>query len=426
MKLPSPRTGALVLSACSALLNPAWAGNGLNVTGIGAQSLAMGSADIAVPGSTTAVVLNPANLTQIPGSRFDGSIEPFVTYGYHHSDDLNVNQTTDQPYGALLNSSYSTKLFQPDLTFGIGMFVAGGAGSEYEDLKTVFGTTDEYSAIFGVTKLAAGIGWQATPRLSLGLALNASYASLRQKLYPKTSDAASGFYGLRLDGADGISYNGRIGLLYQVTDTVKIGATYATVNKLKLEGGELSVNYIAIDQGVVRYGDATVKGFALPEDFGVGIAWQATPTVLISTEVTWLNWSGAANNVTLDARSPDNVDPAVPATVQLVQALNFHDQFVLALGMAYDTSEKTRVMAGINLARNPIPNENVTPTINLTQELELNAGFRRILSKHWELSSAVQFQVGKSEAARNPAQPFTNSREGYGVFAILVEVSRRW
>lgn len=426
MKLSSPLAGAVLLSASSALLNPASAGNGLNVTGFGAQSLAMGGADLAVSGSTTSVVTNPANLTQIPGSRIDGSIEPFVTYGYHHSDDLNPNQTTDQPYGALLNTSYSTKLFRPDLSFGIGMFVAGGAGVEYEDMNTVFGTEDEYSAIFGVTKLATGIGWQVTPKLSLGLALNASYASIRQKLYPNTSSAAAGFFGLRLDGADGVSYNGRVGLLYQLSNTFRIGASYSTVNKLTLEGGELSVNYSDIGQGVVRYGDATVKGFALPEDFGIGIAWQATPTLLLSTEVTWLNWNGSANNVTLSARSPSINDPAVPQTVTLVQALDFRDQYVFALGMAYDASDKVRVMAGVNLARNPIANSRVTPTINLTQEVELNAGIRYTLSPRWQLSSALQFQPGKSEAANNPAQPFTNARDGYGVFAVLVEVSRSW
>lgn len=425
---PSSRrfAAAALLSAGPALLATAEAGNGLNVTGIGSQSLAMGSADLAVPGSSVAVATNPANLAQIRGQRFDGSIEPFVAYGFNHRDSLNEIQTSDQPYGALLNSSYAREL-GPGLTFGIGMFVAGGAGVEYQDMKTIFGTTDEYSAIFGVTKIATGLGWQLTPRLSLGLALNASYASIRQKLYPKTSNAELGFYGLRLDGADGVGYNGRLGLLYQASDTVRIGASYSSVNKLKLEGGELSVNYSDAGLGVVQYGDAVVTGFALPEDFGIGIAWQATPTLLLSTELTWLNWNGSANTVTLKARSPGSSDPAVPQTVTLAQALDFRDQYVFALGIAYDASSKTRVMAGVNLARNPIPARNVTPTINLTQELEVSAGLRQILNKHWEVATALQFQPGKSEAANNPAQPFAGTtRDGYGVFAVVLEVSRSW
>lgn len=419
----SPRAVALL---CLSAAAPAFAGNGLNVTGVGAQSLGMGSADLAVPGSSAAVTINPANLTQIPGSRLDASIEPFVTNGFSHRDSLNSRKRSDQPYGALLNASYARKLWRPDLTLGVGMFVAGGSGSEYEDLNTAFGTTDAYSVTFGVTRLATGIGWQVTPQLSLGAAFNISYASLRQKLYPKTSNADAGFYGLRLDGADGVSYNGRIGLLYQLSPTIAIGASYASINKLKLEGGELSVNYQGIDQGVVRYGEARVKGFALPQEFGVGIAWRATPKWLLSTEVTWLNWSDAVKRARLSGRDPETANADVPQSVTLEQSLEFHDQFVFALGTAYDLTEKTRLMAGVNLARNPVPNRNVTPTINVTQELELNVGIRQVLSERWEFSSAIQYQPAKTEAANNPAQPFTDARDGYGVIAWVFEFSRRW
>lgn len=427
MLMPSPRAVALLsLSIAAVVGGPALAGNGLNVTGVGAQSLGMGSADLAVPGSSAAVTINPANLTQIPGSRLDASIEPFVTNGFSHRDSLNSRKRSDEQYGALLNASYARKLWRPDLTLGVGMFVAGGSGSEYEDLNTAFGTTDAYAVTFGVTRLATGLGWQLTPQLSLGAAFNVSYASLRQKLFPKTSDAASGFYGLRLDGADGVSYNGRVGLLYQLSPTIAIGASYASINKLKLEGGELSVNYEALGEGVVRYGEARVKGFALPQEFGVGIAWQATPKWLLSTEVTWLDWSGAAKSARLSARDSETGNANVPQSVAFNQALEFRDQFVFALGTAYDLSDKTRLMAGINLARNPVPNRNVTPTINVTQELELNLGIRQVLSDRWEFASAIQYQPSKTEAANNPAQPFTDARDGYGVIAWTFEFSRRW
>lgn len=425
MKLSSPRAVAVLLSATSTLLTPALAGNGLNVTGIGAQSLAMSSADLAVPGSSAAIVANPANLSQIPGSRFDGSIEPFATYGFSHSDDLNSLQKSDQAFGALLNASYAGKL-RPDLTFGIGLFVAGGSGTEYKDLANVFGPPDEYAVIFGVTKIATGLAWQLTPRLSLGAAVNLSFAQIRQKVFPNTSNAAAGFYGLRLDSASGYSLNGRVGLLYQLSDTVKLGASYSSVNKLKLKGGRVAVNYSDLGEGVVDYGNARVKGFALPEDLGIGIAWQATSAWLISTEVTWLNWDGAVNDVVLSASQPAGGNADVPQTITLRQPLEFRDQFVFALGTAYDASDKLRLMAGINLARNPIPNRNVTPTINLTQELEFNFGFRRRLNAQWDLSSAIQCQVKKSESARNPAQPFSNARDGYGVYGVAVELSRSW
>lgn len=100
MLMPSPRAVALLsLSIAAVVGGPVLAGNGLNVTGVGAQSLGMGSADLAVPGSSAAVTINPANLTQIPGSRLDASIEPFVTNGFSHRDSLNSRKRSDEQYG---------------------------------------------------------------------------------------------------------------------------------------------------------------------------------------------------------------------------------------------------------------------------------------------------------------------------------------
>ncbi|GAC1626973.1 MAG: outer membrane protein transport protein [Nevskia sp.] len=424
MTLPSSRLG-VVLLYLSAACSPAWAGNGLNVTGSGAQSLGMSGADIAVPGSSTAVNSNPANLTEIPGQRLDLAIEPFVTYGYFHQDDLNAKHKSDQPYGALLNSSYSRQV-RPGLAVGVGLFVVGGAGVIYEDLNTAFGTKDEYTAVFGVTKLTTGLAWQATPELSIGGGVNLSYASIREKLYPNTSNAAAGFYGLRLDGAKGYSVNGRIGALYKISDTVKLGISYASINKLKLDHGKLTVNYSDLDPalGRVEYDQATVKGFALPQELGVGLSWQATPRLLLATQLKWLNWSDALGDVTLSATRPNKA--GAPANVQLTQTLGFRDQTVFALGAAFKLDDRTQLLGGVNLARNPVPNRNITPTINVTQEVEFNAGIRRFLSPHWELASAVQYQPAKSERVDNKQQPYTGGREGYGVLGIVFEAGYHW
>ena len=154
MKLSPPNArpiAAVLLFASSSLLNPAIAGNGLNVTGIGAQSLAMSSADLAVPGSSVAIATNPANLSAIPGSRFDGSIEPFSTYGFSHSDDLNVQQKSDQQFGALMNASYARRINR-DLVFGMGMFVAGGSDAILADRDDRLRAGD--SALGGLPEVA--------------------------------------------------------------------------------------------------------------------------------------------------------------------------------------------------------------------------------------------------------------------------------
>lgn len=52
--------------------DPAFATNGINLIGFGAESTLMAGADIAVARDTSALNTNPVGLTQIRGQAFDG------------------------------------------------------------------------------------------------------------------------------------------------------------------------------------------------------------------------------------------------------------------------------------------------------------------------------------------------------------------
>lgn len=403
---------------------PAWSSNGLNLIGFGAESVGMGSADIAVARDSAAVNINPAGLTQLRQQRFDGSLLPFWTFGFSHEDAYNQDQASDNPFGVLLSSSYARQALHPDLTFGIGLFVAGGTGVVYENLNTAFGTRDEYSAIVGANKLATGVGWRVNEQLSLGLGLNLTYTQARQKVFPDTSDADAGFFGLRLDGTDGFSFNGRLGLQYRPVPTLTLALSYASETELKLEGGTATINYSDIGLGRVKYRDARVEGFALAQEVGAGAAWQLSPRWLVAGEVTWLDWSGALGDARFLATHPD--DPAAPAVIDLRQPLNHRDQYVFAFGIEYAWDDKTRLRGGLNIARNPIPSQTLTPVLNLTADGELDLGFSRKLARGWELAAALQYQPYKSESYDNPGQPFGPASEDYGVAAITVQLGRSW
>ena len=68
-------TGIGVAGAVLALLclfpAPAHPTNGLNMIGFGAESVAMGGADLAVARDTSAMNNNPAGIARIPGSALD-------------------------------------------------------------------------------------------------------------------------------------------------------------------------------------------------------------------------------------------------------------------------------------------------------------------------------------------------------------------
>lgn len=424
VRIPRLRWFCRGLTCLLAVTAPAQASNGLNLVGFGSESLGLGSADIAVARDSTAVNINPAGLTQLGEHRFDGYLVPFYSFGFAHSDANNDEHEIDNPFGLINGLSYAQKALRPDLTFGVGLFVSGGTGVTYERLTTDFGTRDEYSAVLGVTKLATAVGWKLNDQLSLGAGLNLSYSSARQKLFPRTSSADPEFFGLRLDGADGFSLNGRVGLQYRPLPSLTLGLSYASETEIKLEDGTLTRDYSAIGLGHVKYGKASVDGFALAQELGVGLAWQFRPGWLFAGEMTWLDWSHALRDARLHASRPD--DANAPATVDFAQPLNHRDQYVIGLGLAYNWDEKTVLRAGVNIARNPIPSRTLNPVLNLTADGELDLGFSRKLERGWEFGTALQFQPYKSERYNNPTQPFGPAREEYGVLALTLQLSRSW
>lgn len=418
------RGSSWVLAATVLAPAGAWASNGLNLVGFGAESLGLGSADIAVSRDANAVNINPAGMTQIPGKRFDTYLVPFYSFNFKHSDEFNDDYEVDNPFGIFASAAYVTQALHPDLRFGIGMFASGGTGINYDKLRTRFGTRDEYSAVLAITKVASAVAWQANPQLSLGLGVNLTYSSTRQKVFPDTSSADPLFFGLRIDGADGLSWNGRIGIQYKQTPNLTLGMTYATETDVKLRNGTATFNYGAIGLGRVKYRDARIDGFALAREWGAGFAWEFTPKWMLAGELTWLDWSGALNDARLYATRPQN--PAAPREVSFAQSLDHRDQYVWGLGLAYRWSDRTTLRGGVNIARSPIPDRTLTPTLNLTADGEVDLGFTHKLANGWEFASAMQLQSIKKERYDNPEQPFGPAKEDYGTIAFTLQLSRSW
>lgn len=311
------------------------------------------------------------------------------------------------------------------------MFASGGTGLNYDELATPFGTRDAYSAVLAITKLATGLAWEVDEQLSLGLGLNFTYAATRQKVFPETSSAgadadsaADDFYGLRIDGANGFSWNARLGLQYRPSKTLTLGLIYASETDLKLCDGNASFNLAPLGLGTVKHGSARIDGFALAQELGAGLAWQVSPRWLFAAELTWLDWSRALRDATLTARQPN--DAAAPAQIAFAQALDHRDQYVVGLGLQYRLSPRTVLRGGVNIAPNPMPKRTLTPTLNLTADGELAAGFAHTLAGGWEIATTMQLQGPKKERYNNPQQPFGPATEDYGVVAFTVQLSRSW
>jgi len=431
------RPASTVIGVASAVLAmlclfpaPAHPTNGLNMIGFGADSVAMGGADLAVTRDTTAMNNNPAGIAWIPGSALDGYGAIAYPLSVAHRDQFGNDVEVSNRRIVIGGGGYTRWLGDGPVTAGIGFFAQGGAGNVYKNLATPYGTTDEMSSLFRIGKVTPSVAYRVDESLSIGASLQVVYADIHQKLFPETSffnpaDPAHPFFGSEGKEMNGIGFGAKLGVQYKVNDRVTLGAVYTSKMNLPLSGGTVVANMSSVGLGKVTYRDARIEGMSLPQEVGVGVAVRPVKPLLVAVKVAWLDWSGALKTSTLRASNPDN--PGAPSALALPSTLNWRDQYVFAIGVAYDLTEKTILRAGYNYGRNPIPAKSLNPLLAATTEHHATFGAGYAFSPTWQMSGAVEYSFNNKVRYDNPELPFgPGAEEESESIAAHVMLSRRW
>lgn len=396
--------------------------NGINLIGFGAESTLMAGADIAVARDTSALNTNPAGLTQIDDKHFDvyGSLLRITDLS--HEDQFGNDRHASNLYTGLGGMGYAQKLTNMPCTAGLGLFAQGGSGGVFEDMRTVFATEDEYSGLFAVAKLTTGIACKVNDKLSVGGSFGLVYAQAEQKIFPDTS--VPGFAGIELEDASSLRTSFKLGLQYQATPKLKLAASYTGKTELPLTDGELKLNLTSEGLGIVRYNDVSIKGLALPEEIAVGAAYQMNDKWLLSLKINWINWSDAMQQSVLSAS-----DPAIAGLpdISSTSNMNWDNQLVYAIGMAYRYNDKLTWYAGYNYGKNPIPKQSTNPLVAGIFDHHVTFGGSYKLDKEWTLFSGIEYDFRKKVDYSNPELPFgTDAQLRNEAVWLHMMVSRQW
>lgn len=416
-----PFATALAFAAASSAVH---ATNGINLIGFGAESTLMGGADVAVARDTSALNTNPAGLTQIKSPLMDVFGSVLRTTDLVHKDPRNEEHASNR-YTFLGGGGYARPLEGTDCTAGIGLFAQGGAGGVFENLRTPFGNRDDLSSLFGIAKIIPGIGCQVTEKLSLGASLNLVYGSIEQDFFSNTSvnlGGSASFNGYKLEDASAIRTGFKLGMQYRVTPSLMLAAAYTEKTELPMTGGTLVADYTERGLGKVKYADASVKGFALPREVAVGLAYKPTDDWLLSFKLNWLNWDDAINDVKLRATKPDNA--AAPAVYGSSNPADWKNQWVVATGLAYKWDDKTTLYAGHNYGKNPIPRQNSSPLLAGILEHHLTFGAARKLDQNWLMTGGVEWMLPVKVKYNSPL--FGDSEIRNEAIFLHFMLSRRW
>ena len=417
---------ALLLSLMPTLSQSA---NGLKPIGIGAESAAMGGADIAVVRDTTALHSNPAGLALIPGGLIDAYTGGAYPLDIRHRDELGNDVETKGVSPSLGYLGFARHLEDQPLSIGFGV-LGQGAKVSYSDMRTIYGTRDNLFSQSEAASVSAGLAYGIDNRWSIGAAVTAIRVAVSQHVLPDTSFVdflvpANSFFGFRMDEVEASGTGFRFGVMYQASSTLRWGLAYASRVDLTLTGNRFVSNQTALGLGNVVYQDVRLTGLRQPREIGSGVALQMNERLLAVIELNWIEWSDAITTTTLTVSQPNN--PLAPSPLTVTTNNNWRDQYVLALGFAYALDAKTVLRLGYNYGRNPVPPETLSPLLAPIGERHLTFGFGREIAGGWRVDGGLEYLFPKQIRYTNPSSPFgpdaVEKNEGLGLHLSL---ARRW
>jgi long-chain fatty acid transport protein len=359
--------------ALAGLAGSAYATNGYFSHGYGMKAKGMGGAATASSDDAFFGANNPAAAAFV-GNRIDLGADLFSPrretsrtgalgwapdsryLGDPGAPPLNGTSESDSNYFLVPEFGYNHMVNQ-NLALGVTVYGNGGMNSDYA------GEVNACSGNYGgaASNALCGMGSLGVDLMQLIVAPTAAF-----KIAPNHSIGISPLIGYQRFKAEGLhafgqistdstrltnvgyddafGYGVRIGYMGKITPTVTIGAAYAS----KMNFDEFS-KYAGLfaDQG----------DFDIPENYNLGVAWQATPAVKLALDYQRINYTGV-NSVSNPSTNFFNCVGAPTDTGCLGMSagagFGWSDVDVWKLGMEYKYNQQLTLRAGWNHGDNPI------------------------------------------------------------------------
>ncbi len=395
---------ALLLASLSA-----HATNGMLMEGYGPQSLAMGGAATAFDNGTAAMMNNPATLQLgANGSRLDvalGVLGPNVK-----------SSMTGMPTASSSGTSYVMPAMgwvrkDDRMTWGVGVFGQGGMGTEYgADTFLAMQSGKDVRSELAVGRVIFPVALKVNEQLNIGASLDYSWASLDMKMAASgaqlggmvtggSGNIAAAAAGLaaapwaRIDfsnsnkftgAAKGSGWTGKLGLVFQANKDLSLGLSHHLKTNLSDMTTTAAGASMSGPGGFADAGKISVINFQMPASTTVGLAWQASPKLLVAADVKRIGWSSVMKGFSMHYDSA-----TMGGNVNFTMPQNWKDQTVVALGGAYQLDDVWTLRAGYNHASNPIPDGTVNPLFPAIVKNHYTAGFGYKLSKSVSVDAAM-------------------------------------
>ncbi|MBI6854651.1 outer membrane protein transport protein [Pseudomonas cichorii] len=305
---------------------------------------------------------NPAGMARLEGRQvtagvafIDASTDiSHVSGRSSGSNDGDMVPFSSVPFG------FYTQQLDEHWAFGFGVYAPFGLSTDYENgfQGRMFASKSDIK----VVTLQPTISYAFNDRLSIGFGptLNRIAGALESDitLSPAIADTH-----VKVKGDDtALGFN--VGVLFNATDTTRVGLTYHSKVDYKLD----CHTQVATGAGTPplllasnRY-DCTLK-VTTPESYDFSVTQELSDAWTLYASATWTGWSRlqdlSLRNQPISAAQGGSLASALTGSIQ--EGLNWHDTWAYAIGTAYRLNPQWVLRTGLMFDQSPTSNTNRSP-----------------------------------------------------------------
>ncbi len=412
-------TRVFAFMALAGLAGSAYATNGYFSHGYGMKSKGMAGVSTTNTEDAFFGANNPAAAAFV-GNRIDLGLDLFSPIREATATGMTsfASAESDENYHLIPEFGYN-RVVNNNLALGVTVYGNGGMSTDYPGNPT-FGDTNILggSGHLGVNLMqlivAPTAAYKVNPNHSIGVSPLLGYQRF-------TAYGLQAFGGISSDGTN-LTNNGydhafgfgvRVGYLGKITPTITVGAAYSS--KMDFEEFDQYSGLFA-EQG----------DFDIPENYNLGVAWQATPQFKLALDYQRINYSDIAS-----VANP-SIAWATGGAMGLDNGAGFgwDDVDVWKLGMEYKYSPKLTLRAGYSINDNPIDGADAAEaTFNIlapaVNESHFTLGFTYTLASGNEVTMAYAHAFDNDVSGARPV-PFGGGTDTIEMYQNSLGIQYSW
>ncbi|TFF13261.1 transporter [Pseudomonas sp. BCA14] len=414
-----------VTMASSQLFASGFALNEQDVAGMGTGFAGRSSS----ADNASTVYGNPAGMARLEGQQITGgvaAIDASTDIKDASGRSRGSNNGDMVPFTAVPFGFYTNKL-NDQWAVGFGVYAPFGLKTDYERgfQGAPFGSKSEVQ----VLTFQPTVSYAFNDKVSIGFGptINRISGTLESQpnlgLLPLPGLAGTGDNRVKVKGDDtALGFNA--GILVQATDTTRVGLTYHSRVKYKLEGHTevtpgtgVSPRYL----GEGRY-DASLK-VDTPESWDASVTQDLSDAWKVYGGATWTRWS-RLKDITVKNEGVTNAGGALAPSIlgQIQEPQNWHDTWAYAIGTSYQVTKQVVLRTGLTFDQSPTNNTDRSPRIPTGDRTIFSVGLGYAVMDNMTVDLAYSYlkeepiKVNKQNAlGQSYAAKYENSANGFGL-----------